>query len=492
MNSFSSYNNLTFNDLKFKILKYNPDALPMVEKAYEYADNLHKGQNRKSGEPYIIHPLNVAFILASLHADQDTLCAGLLHDTLEDTKLTKEQLIKDFNPEIAKLVDGVTNISKLNFTNKTDEDNANTRKILNSLKEDVRIIIIKLADRLHNMRTLEFMKPIKQIEKSIETLNIYSPLAYYIGAYDIKSELEDIAFSYLNPDKFIEIEEMKNRIKEDNAPSLREMRDNIQKLLDLSSENKRIGNESYVKDYEFKNNYGIYKKIEEGKKINEIHDLIMLKIILERVSDCYGTLGLVHSQYKPINKHFKDYICSPKTNMYKSLHTTVLSPRGRPVQVQIRTSNMDKVASNGITTYWDLKKGEARIVMQKELTEKLQFFKTLTQIDSMFEDNEEYVSKVREEVFSDKVYVFTPKGDVYEFPKGSTPIDFAYAIHTDIGDKMVGVIVNDEKVEFDHELKTNDRVQVITDENSIGPDLSWLPNCKTTKAKRMIKEYIKK
>ncbi|MBQ3474710.1 MAG: bifunctional (p)ppGpp synthetase/guanosine-3',5'-bis(diphosphate) 3'-pyrophosphohydrolase [Bacilli bacterium] len=481
----SSYSNL-YNDLKFKILKYNPEALPMVEKAFKYAESLHEGQKRKSGEPYIIHPLNVTYILAELHADQDTLCAGLLHDTLEDTKATKEELKIEFNSEVAELVDGVTNISKMNFTNKVDEDNANARKILNSLKKDVRIIIVKLADRLHNMRTLEHMKPIKQIEKSIETLNIYSPLAYYIGAYDIKSELEDIAFSYLNPDKYLEIEEMKKRIKEDNALSLREMRENIQKLLDLSSENKIIGNEFYVKDYEFKNAYGIYQKLEQNKKINEIHDLIMLKVILERVSDCYGTIGLVHSQYKPINKHFKDYICSPKTNMYKSLHTTVLSPRGRPVQVQIRTANMDRVASNGITTYWDLKKGEARVVMQRELTEKLQFFKSLTQIDTMFEDNEEYISKVREEVFSDKIYVFTPRGDVIELPKGATPIDFAYAIHTRIGDNMIEAYVNDEKVNFDHELETNDRVYIKTDINSKGPDSSWHNICKTSKAKRFV------
>ena len=471
--------NHSYEELIIKVLEYNPDAIPAVKKAYEYAEELHRGQKRKSKEPYIIHPVNVAYILAELHADQDTLCAGLLHDTVEDTKATLEDIKELFNDEVAKLVDGVTNISKMNFTNDTDENNANTRKILKSLKDDVRIIIIKLADRLHNMRTLEFMPPYKQKEKSMETLNIFVPLAKYLGEYKIKYELEDRSLYYLNKDKYEEIEEVRNRLVKESAPSLEEMKKNMFELLEYSSMKNTI-------ETEVKNIYGIYKKMEENKKFSEIHDLLNLKLIVEGVKNCYVTFGLLHTQYKPINEYFKDYICNPKTNMYRSLHTTVIGPNGYLVQGQIRTPNMNQVADFGISTYWDLRQGEARKEMQKELTEKLQFYKSLKQIDKMFEDNEEFVSKVREEVFSKRIYPFTPNGDVIELPKGATPIDFAYAIHTAIGDKMVGAIVNDEPAPFDRELQSKDRVRIKTDESSKGPDISWLDSCKTTKAKRNI------
>lgn len=477
-------NNIRLEDLIKKVYEYNPDAVPMVKKAYEYADILHQGQVRQSGEPYITHPLNVAYILAELHADQDTLCAGLLHDTLEDTKATKEEITRDFNSEVAKLVDGVTKISKMPFSTKKEINNANTRKIITSVMEDVRIIIIKLADRLHNMRTLEFKSEFKQKENSLETLNIFVPFAYYIGAYRIKSELEDISLRYLNLDKYKEIEDIKNNIEIDSKNCLKEMVQTIGGLLECE-------NIPYEIKVRTKNIYGIYKRLEEGHKITDIHDLLSLKVMVDRIKNCYITLGMIHSQYNPINNKFKDYIYNPKTNMYRSLHTTVFGPDERLVQTQIRTFDMDKVASFGLTTYWEIRKGEARGEMQQELSEKFQFYKSLKQIDTMFSDNEEFVNQVKEELFNDKIYIYTPRGEIKELPKGSTVIDFAYSIHTAIGNSMVGAIVNDEEVSMNYQLKNKDRVKILTNELLGGPKEDWLNYVKTTKARRKIKEYKK-
>ena len=305
-------NNLTLEDLLTKIREYCADGEDVVRKAYEYAESLHSGQFRQSGEPYIIHPLNVAYILAEMHADVDTVCAGLLHDTLEDTDVKKEDIAHDFNQNVANLVDGVTKISKMNFSTKQDQNYANTRKIITGITEDVRIIIIKLADRLHNMRTLQYKVPFKQKENSLETMEIFAPLAYYIGAYRIKSELEDLSLRYLKPDMYKKIEEKKIRLEQDSASCINEMLASIKKLL----EDKNLPNEIKVRT---KNIYGIYKKISEGQKVSDIHDLIALKIMLENIESCYSTLGLVHSLYPPINDKFKDYISNPKTNMYKSL-----------------------------------------------------------------------------------------------------------------------------------------------------------------------------
>lgn len=477
-------NELTLNDLIQRIKEYNPDAIPLVKKAYEYADLLHQGQFRQSGEPYITHPLNVAYILAELHADQDTLCAGLLHDTLEDTKATKEDIAHDFNPEIADLVDGVTKISNMDYS-KTELNNANTRKIIMSVMDDVRIIIIKLADRLHNMRTLEFKSEFKQKENSIETLNIFVPFAYYIGAYRIKSELEDISLRYLNPEKYKEIEDVKNKTEIESEHCLKQMLQDIKGLLEFEN----IPNEIKIRT---KNIYGIYKRLEEGHKITDIHDLLSLKIMVDKIKNCYIALGMIHSQYHPINNKFKDYIYNPKTNMYRSLHTTVFGPDERLIQTQIRTFDMDKVASFGLTAYWEIRKGQARGEMQKELSEKFQFYKSLKQIDTMFVDNEAFVNQVKEELFNDKIYVYTPRGDIKELPKGSTVIDFAYSIHTAIGNSMIGAIVNNEEVPMDYQLKNKDRVKVLTDELSATSKEEWINTVKTTKARRKIKEYVKR
>ena len=478
-------NSITLQDLLNKLREYNPEEVEIVKRAYEYADTLHKGQMRQSGEPYISHPLNVAYILAEMHADRDTICAGLLHDTLEDTNITKEDISHDFNQNIASLVDGVTKLSKMNFSSKQDQNYANTRKIITGITEDVRIIIIKLADRLHNMRTLQFKSEFKQKENALETMEIFVPLAYYIGAYRIKSELEDLSLRYLKPDMYKRIEERKLRLEESSNDCLKEMLYKIETLLN----DKNIPNEIKIRT---KNIFGIYKRLSEGHKLSDIHDLLALKIMVDEVENCYRTLYLIHNEYHPINDKFKDYICNPKTNMYQSLHTTVFGPDDRLVQTQIRTFDMDKVASFGLTAYWDEQKGKARDVMQDDLKQKFQFFKSLTEINSMFGDNQQFVNQVKTELFSDKVYVYTTKGDIIELPKGSTPIDFAYKIHTDIGNTMVGVFVNDEFVPIDYVLRNKDRVRIVTDELSYGPREDWIDKAQTSLAKRKIKEFNKK
>ena len=478
-------NSITLQDLLNKLREYNPEEVEIVKRAYEYADTLHKGQMRQSGEPYISHPLNVAYILAEMHADRDTICAGLLHDTLEDTNITKEDISHDFNQNIAGLVDGVTKLSKMNFSSKQDQNYANTRKIITGITEDVRIIIIKLADRLHNMRTLQFKSEFKQKENALETMEIFVPLAYYIGAYRIKSELEDLSLRYLKPDMYKRIEERKLRLEESSNGCLKEMLYKIETLLN----DKNIPNEIKIRT---KNIFGIYKRLSEGHKLSDIHDLLALKIMVDEVENCYRTLYLIHNEYHPINDKFKDYICNPKTNMYQSLHTTVFGPDDRLVQTQIRTFDMDKVASFGFTAYWDEQKGKARDVMQDDLKQKFQFFKSLTEINSMFGDNQQFVNQVKTELFSDKVYIYTTKGDIIELPKGSTPIDFAYKIHTDIGNTMIGVFVNDEFVPIDYVLRNKDRVRIVTDELSYGPREDWIDKAQTSLAKRKIKEFNKK
>ncbi len=475
-------NNITLQDLINLLEEYNPEEIEFVKKAYEYAENLHSGQSRQSGEPYITHPLNVAYILAELHADRDTVCAGLLHDTLEDTKISKEDIAHDFNQDIANLVAGVTKLAKMNFSSKQEQNYANTRKIITGITEDVRIIIIKLADRLHNMRTLQFKSRFKQEENALETMEIFVPLAYYIGAYRIKSELEDLSLQYLRPDMYEKIKEKKLRVEEDSADCLKEMLSTIRNFLS----DRRIPNEIKVRT---KNIYGIYKRLNEGHKISDIHDLLSLKIMVDEIDNCYRTLGIIHSIYHPVNGKFKDYICNPKTNMYQSLHTTVFGPEDRLVQTQIRTFEMDKIASFGLTAYWDAEKGNARVVMQQDLKDKFQFFNSLLEMDAMFGDNQEFVRQVKSELFADKIYAYTTKGEILELPKGSTPIDFAYQLSTDIGNTMVGAFVNDEVVPIDYTLQNKDRVRIITDDLSFGSRDDWESKAHTSLAKRKIREF---
>ena len=473
---------ITFESFINIIKEYNAEEIDIITKAYELAKELHSGQKRQSGEDYIIHPLNVAYILAEMHADRDTICAALLHDTLEDTEITKEEITSIFNENVANLVDGVTKISKMNFSSKEEQKFANTRKIITSLNEDARIIIIKLADRLHNMRTLQYKNVFKQKENSIETLEIFVPLAYFIGAYRIKNELEDLSLKYLKPDKYKKIEEYLEKIRTDSDECIQEMLHKIKNML----EDKNMPYEIKVR---IKNIYGIYNLLKRKRDLNKIHDLLALKLMVDEVDDCYRTLGMVHKLYHPLNDKFKDYICYPKTNMYSSLHTTVFGPDGRLVQVQIRTFDMDKIASFGLTTYWDIAKGQARDIMQKDLKDK-QFYSSLKEIDKSFDDNKDFVTQVKNEIFSDKIYVYTTKGETIELPKNSTPIDFAYKIHTHIGNQTVSAIVNDVEVPLNYRLKNQDRVKIIVGEKEKGPDKNWVEFVQTTKAKRKIMKYL--
>ncbi len=473
----ASYEDL-MNNLKYLSKK----ELDKISKAFLCASNLHKGQKRQSGEDYVSHPLTVAFILSEMKADSDTICAALLHDTIEDTDITKDKLEIMFNKDIATLVDGVTKISKMNFSSREEQVATNTRKIITSLDEDVRIVIVKLADRLHNMRTLDFKSEFKQKENALETMEIFVPLAYYLGAYQLKNELEDLSLKYLKPNKYHEIQ----AIMEKTSPELNEITEEMLSEMNELLEQHDIPFELVAR---IKNVYGIYKNISKGKKLADIHDLLAIKVIVNDIKDCYLTLGAIHSKYNPLNSKFKDYIAMPKTNMYQSLHTTVFGPGDYLVQTQIRTSQMNLVNTYGLTAYWDLNKENAKSTMQKELKSKFQFFKLLTEINALTSDNQEFVSQVKSELFNGSIYVYTPKGDIIELPYGSTPIDFAYKIHTDVGNTMVGAIVNDNPEAIDYILQNKDRVKIITDPLSFGPRAEWQEKVHTMKAKRLIREF---
>lgn len=473
---------LTIDDLLKLVKSYNPEEVDNVKKAYLYAENLHKGQFRQSGEEYISHPLNVAYILAEMHADCDTVCAGLLHDTIEDTNTTKEDIAYEFNPNVATLVDGVTKLAKMNFSSKQDQNYANTRKIITGITEDVRIIIIKLADRLHNMRTLEYKSEFKQKENALETMDIFVPLAYYIGHYRIKTELEDLAFRYLKPDSYKRIYDLQRRIEKENKSCLEDMSGKIKEILN----NRNIPNEIKIRT---KNIYGIYKRRIEGFNLRDIHDLFSLKLMVSTIEECYLSLCLIHQAYHPINEKFKDYICNPKTNKYQSLHTTVFGPDDRLVQTQIRTFDMDKVASFGLTSYWDIMKGDARNIMQKELKSQNQFYKSLVEINAMFGDNKDFVDQVKMELFSDNVYVYNTKGEVIQLPKGSSIIDFAYINNPTEANSMIGAYVNEEYMkDLGYKLKNKDRVKIITDYLSFGAKEEWENLAHMSKVKKLIQE----
>ncbi len=472
-------NSICLNDLINEVKKYNTNQkdIDLIIKAYNYASFYHDGQKRESGEEYITHPLNVAFILAETHADTDTLCAGLLHDTLEDTKATKEDIEHEFNKNIAELVDGVTNIKDLEFSSVEEVNNANMRKIIVGVTKDVRIILIKLADRLHNMRTLNYKKSNKQREKSIETLEIYAPFAYYLGAYRLYCELSDLSFMYLKPNEFEVLKQQRINIKEQYMPLVEEMSYKVSRILN----DKEIPYDIRIR---VKNVYGIYEKLSEGKRLVDIHDLLALKVIVDSVDNCYLTLGVVHSLYKPLNYKFRDYICTPKTNGYQSLHTTVYSG-DRFIHTQIRTHDMDKIASFGFNAYWDVQ-GDTRSVMQKEISDKCQFYTSLKEIDSIFTNNNEFVKSVKSEVFSEKVYVYDTLGNVSELPKGSTIIDYAYRVRGPEAAKLVGALVNDKSVSLNYVLQSKDRIKLIIDNLSKGPSSDWSQIAHTSYAKSLI------
>lgn len=467
--------NITILDLLYLVKYYSEEDIEKIKKAYRVAEEAHRGKPRASGEPYIIHPLNVACTLAEQNSDVDTICAGLLHDTIEDTKITKEWLAEEFNETIAELVDGVTKIGKMNFSSREEMVAYNTRKLIIGMTTDVRIIMIKLADRLHNMRTLQFKSNFKQQENALETINIFAPLAEYIGAYRIKCELEDLSLMYLKKDKYLEINEEIEQLKSQNWSILEEMNTKISQILN----SKNIPNEIKIR---MKNIYGIYKRKDKGQKIDEMHDLFSLKIMVDDIMDCYTSLGFIHQQYRYREGTFKDYIGNPKPNMYRSLHTTVIGKNGLLVQNQIRTFKMDKVASFGLMTEWQFNPENAREKMQKELREKFQFVESLEEIDKVFIKDREFVKQVKNELFGEKVYVQTRNGTFAELPKGSTAMDFAYQVGNEVGNNLERVIVNKKEVLPNYVLQNNDMVIVITKEKPSVPKPEWAEGCKTTRA----------
>ena len=472
-----------FEQLYKKLQKYikNEEELEEIKKAYIFANEKHKGQKRISGENYIIHPLNVAYILSDIHADSKTIEAALLHDTIEDCDVTKEELETKFGQEVAKLVESITKINKLNFSGDNEAVIANQRKILVGMTEDVRVIILKLADRLHNMRTLWALSEKRQKANAKETLDIFTPIAHRLGINSIKSELEDLSLRYLKPDVYYQIVEKLNKTKVERDNYIVEMMNSVSKILNEHGLKHEIKGRS-------KSIYSIYKKLDKGKSFNEIYDLLALRVFVNTEAECYQVLGLIHSKFRPIPKRFKDYIAMPKTNMYQSLHTTVFGIDGQLFEIQIRTYEMDKVAENGIASHWSYKEGKSN--MQNEMEQKLQFFRVIMELKNE-ETEEQFVDSVKEDVLKDSIYVFTPMGDVIELPKGSTPIDFAYRVHSKVGDTTIGAIVNNNIVPLDYQLQDNDIVKINTNKSST-PSKEWLNIVKTTQAKNKIKAFFNK
>ena len=465
------------------IKKYNEEEIDKVIKAFEFALVAHEGQFRESGEPYIIHPVNVVINLAKFHADGATLVAGMLHDVVEDTKVTISDIKKEFGSEIAKLVLGVTKINNIHFSSLNEARDANIRRIITSLNEDVRIIIIKLCDRLHNMHTLMYKKEEKQQRSAMETLSIYVPLAYFIGAFRLKCELEDICLSYLKPDIYKELVKQSNKIKKEYKKCIEETENSIKNELN----NNKI---SFSIRTRVINIYNIYRKMNKGYKINEIHDLVNIKLILDNEEDCYKVLGLVHKCFPPINNKFKDFIAIPKTNMYRSLHTTVFGSDDRIIQIQIKTEDMDNINTYGLASYWDKYKGLGAKKMQEELLNNYQFLNNINTLDGEISDDKSFIEKIKNEIFSNNIYVYTPKGNIIELPNESTPIDYAYKIHSNMGNHLFKCFVNGEEVPFDYTLKNKDRIVLIVKETS-HPYKKWINIAKTTIAKQKIKDYFK-
>lgn len=478
--------NITIDELIEKFKKYNNNEkdIELIRKAYDYAEKKHFGQKRISGDDYILHPLNVALILTEISADAPCMAAALLHDTIEDSDATKEEIEKLFGSEVALLVDGVTKLNKINFTSDSEASAAYQRKILVGLSEDVRVIIIKLADRLHNMRTLDVMSEEKQKKKAKETLEILTPVAHRLGIYKIKSELEDLSLRYLKPDAYFDIVEKLNQKKVERDAAVSKMMDEVSSLLKEHNIPHEIKGRS-------KSIYSIYNKLAKGKPFSDIYDILALRVFVDTEQECYIALGLIHSKYKPVPKRFKDYIAMPKTNLYQSLHTTVFGIDGELFEIQIRTYEMDKIAEYGIASHWSYKEHKDGATASKDIMEqKLQIFRNIIELNEDSSTPEEFVSSVKKDILSsDVIYVYTPKGDVIELPEGSTPVDFAYKVHSEVGDRMIGAIVNDNIVPLDYKLNTGDIIKINTNKAST-PSKDWLSFVVTTGAKNKIRAYF--
>ena len=465
------------------IEELNPNCdMALIERAYDTAEKMHEGQLRKSGEPYIIHPMAAAEILAELGMDEDTIVAGLLHDVVEDTEYTKDNLEKDFGSNIALLVDGVTKLGSIKFESKEERQAENLRKMFLAMSKDIRVLIIKLADRLHNLRTINYMNEQKIQDKCKETLEIYAPLASRLGMYNVKFELEDTALKYLDPDAFQTLKENVSEKKDQRQKNIDDVIDEIKDALKDVDINYEIKGRS-------KHFYSIYKKMKyQHKQLDEIFDLIGIRIIVESVRNCYAVLGIVHTLWKPIPGRFKDYIAMPKPNMYQSLHTTVIGDSGKPFEIQIRTYEMDKVAEYGIAAHWKYKEG----VKDDQEDVKLAWLRQTIELQKDMKDPEEFMETLKVDLFANQVFVFTPQGDVLELPAGSTPLDFAFKIHTDIGSKCVGAKVNGKMVTIDHVLDNGDIVEIVTSANSSGPSIDWLKIAKSSTARSKIRSWLKK
>lgn len=476
---------IKYKDLKEKLSKYlSKEDIELIDEAYKYAEAKHKGQYRKTGEPYIVHPLEVANILTSINADKETIISALLHDVIEDTEGTKKEIAEKFGETVAKLVDGVTKINNINVSTDNEYLTSYYKKIIVGMSEDVRVIIIKLADRLHNMRTLYALDHEKQKKKAKETLDILAPIAHRLGMNKIKSELEELSLKYLKPEAYNDVVEKLNKTKKEREEYVRKMMNEVSDLLNKNGIKHEIKGRA-------KSIYSIYKKLDKGRSFNDIYDLLAIRILVEKEQECYLVLGLIHSKYKPIPKRFKDFIAMPKTNLYQTLHTTVIGLEGNLFEIQIRTYDMDEIAENGIASHWAYKEQKNAAVEMQNITEqKLQFYKSIIELKEDKLNSEDFVDTVKNEVLNNNIYVYTPKGDVIELPKGATPIDFAYKIHSQVGDKLTGAIVNSTIVPLSYELKNTDVIKVITNNNSKGPSREWLNIAKTTSAKSKIKSFF--
>ena len=483
---------ILYDELIASVKKYHPSTdISMIEKAYKIAYEAHEGQKRKSGEPYIIHPLCVAIILADLELDKETIVAGLLHDVVEDTVMTTEEITKEFGAEVALLVDGVTKLGQLSYSaDKVEVQAENLRKMFLAMAKDIRVILIKLADRLHNMRTLKYMKPEKQKEKARETMDIYAPLAQRLGISKIKVELDDLSLKYLEPEVYYDLVEKIALRKTERQKFV----DGI--VAEVRAHIEKAGIKAQI-DGRVKHFFSIYKKmVNQDKTLDQIYDLFAVRIIVDTVIDCYAALGVIHEMYKPIPGRFKDYIAMPKPNMYQSLHTTLIGPGGRPFEIQIRTFEMHRTAEYGIAAHWKYKEASnngGTVNVSKQEEEKLSWLRQILEWQKDMSDGKEFMSLLKSDLdlFAESVYCFTPAGDVKNLPNGSTPIDFAYSIHSAVGNKMIGARANGKLVNIDYVIQNGDRIEIITSQNSKGPSRDWLKIVKSAQAKNKINQWFR-